>query len=287
MDEVFSWDLDFEIYADPIIYKDNLYYLVQVSEETSQYWGVYDMDVYSILYGTFDYHSAQGDNWIRLFSGGALYVPVDDNDYWGYIVDLDTMKSKDLTLKSLEDYSNDWGTYAMRSGSYTQVYSRNVTTGKSYVLTSTSTNKSSPAISGNYVVYCEYVGSWDLMYANKTGGVLGPLSSMDGDEVDPQVDNTHVVFGLEDGGVTELYYTQIGSTASPVKLCDDVGRYYLNGGMILYYDNGRARWSIISLEGPRLYKYNFTQWYAGADVPVAIDSKWVFINGDMFEISVS
>ncbi|RZN47403.1 hypothetical protein EF808_04450 [archaeon] len=272
-----------DVFGQPYIYNDAiLRYLEEEYEETEEFWGKYnlhELTLSSLNDRTTDFF--YGDENIVMLASDALYIPVDDPQYFGYYWNIDTEKRKDLMLKSLEDYDDGWGTYRLRTGSYWQIYTRDIMGGKSYQVTTTNTNKESPRLHGTNVIYCEYIRDWDLMLATLTGGSNRTLSNMDGDEIKPLIHEDLVVFVL-DNATPHLYYMFLDDK-DPTLLCENVGTYVISEDRILYYDVETTRWNIIVFDDKARKRF-YTPTGRDDTVNVAISESWVYIDGTVYKI---
>jgi hypothetical protein len=272
-----------DVFGQPYIHDDSiLRYLEEEYAETEEFWGKYnlhELNLTSLNDRTVDFF--YGDENIEMLAEDALYVPVDDDQYFGYYWNIDSEERKDLMLKSLEDYDDGWGTYRLRTGSYWQIYSRDIMGGKSYQVTTTNTNKEYPRISGTTIVYCEYIRDWDLMKATLTGGGNEIISNMDGDEIRPLISGDLVVFTL-DNSTPQLYYLFLDD-GDPTLLCEDVGTYIVAEDRILYYDAETTRWNIIVFDGTSRKRFYTPTGWDDTD-NISISESWVFIDGTIYNI---
>ncbi|MHC1604622.1 MAG: TolB family protein [Candidatus Methanofastidiosia archaeon] len=268
-----------------IMDNDTLFYLVEKSKETATTWGEYSLYAVNILnlkeklYATFF-----GDERIVMMDNGAMYVPVEDEDYNAFYWDIKNKRREDLILKSAEGHYNGWLVYILKIGSYKQVLSIDVWSGKSYTITTSKCNKNSPRAYGATVVFSQYNQDWDLLVANITGGGERTLSSMSGDELDPRIDGRDVIYVLDRGTSSlQLYYVNTNGT-SPVKLCDNVGNYIIKDRRALFYDYDLNRWIIALITDENIVLYAVSSDVGGDSNSISVSNSWVFVNGYFYKI---
>jgi len=280
--------LELDIYDVPEILDDNLlYYIYEEIPGTLTTLGTYYIvevnlgNKFERIYATAYYLYG-----VEMIDNGAVFSSATGaaSNWTASYMNIDALIFKDLNVRTIEGHDDWWIAYILRSGTYKQVYSQDLKTGKQFVVTTSSCNKEDSRLYGTTVVYSQYNRDWDIYMASVTGGGETALSTLDGDETDPMIHGNDVIYVLKDGADYQLYYvsTQGGT---PRKLSDSVGNYDIKDGKILYYDVEKGKWKLAVVDGTSIVGYTLDEATTGDSDLIAVSRTWAYVNGHLFKLT--
>lgn len=284
---VYSGVMDLVIYDRPEIVDDSLlYYLYESVPGTLNTTGLYYLmrvnlsNKNEMTYANLYYLST-----VQMVDNGAVFCSASGGDDWvPQYFNIHDKVFKNLAVRTMEGHDDWWIVYVLRSGTYKQVYSQDLKTGKEYNVTISPCNKENADLSGNMVVYSQYNRDWDIYMASVTGGGEMPLSTLDGDEMYPEIDGNDVVYVIKKGTENQLYYVSTIFKA-PRKLADSVGNYVVKDGRILYYDKEDSVWKLAVITDETIVGYTLSEAATGDSNKIAVSRSWAYVNGHIFKLT--
>ncbi len=261
--------------------RQTLYYLFEASPPLGEDWGTYELHEVNLV--TFEDTITDvflSDGNIALLDNGAVFVMIGDDEYYGMYWNISDKYRRDTRLKTANGHDAYTLVFSEWMSSYKQIFSYNALTGKSSMVTTSNNSHGSPRISGNTVVYEQYDDNWNIYCSDVSGGPAIAISSLPGDEADPRIDGTTIVFSHVGASATALYATDLYGMES-IKLSSNVGEYAFNNGHVLYYDAQDAEWVVYCFDTGYFHIFDD----AGGDTDdIAVSERWACIGGRIYKL---
>ncbi len=278
----YSGTVSCDAYGQPqISARQTLYYLFEALPPSGANWGTYELHEVNLVTledAVTDVFLSDGN--IALLDNGAVFVMVGDSEYYGMYWNISENYRKDTRLKTANGHDAYTLVFSEWMLSYKQIFAYNALTGKSSMVTTSNNSHTSPRISGNTVVYAQYDDDWNIYCSDVSGGPAIKISSLPGDEADPCIDGTVIVFSHVGASANALYATDIYGIDS-IRLSSNTGEYTFNNGHVLYYDIKKSKWVVYCFDTGYFHVFDDA---GGNTDDIAISERWACIGGRIYKL---